>query len=362
MTSPHTEPTGRRFTAAAQFCRALAWFCACAMWGWVLFAWLAPELDDSGRAGAVFNWFAFAARTFLLHVSLGGLVVAVVFAICRAWKPALLLALATAPSMVAASSAFLPRASPPNTPVSFTVMSSNLLVRSESERWLIELVMREKPDVLLIQECTHDSLATLTEALREMYPVIIAEPRDHAFGMATFSRFALAGRDSERDRETPELDDPTRPQLRVVLRVPRGEEEAEVLVQNVHTMPPVGASTLAGQRQLLRELAHVQRAETRPTVLAGDLNSGYETHGLLRKVGLRDAWRDRGSGLGGTWPSNGVFGFLPGFRIDHIHTANGLVCHDIRVCEDIGSDHRPIVARLGLVPAAAPAKPAAARP
>ena len=66
-----------------------------------------------------------------------------------------------------------------------------------------------------------------------------------------------------------------------------------------------------------------------------------------QRVGLADAFDLGGWGRGSTWPVTSFFRYLPGVRLDHIYLGGGLTCSDCRTGVGEGSDHRPVIAKIG---------------
>jgi endonuclease/exonuclease/phosphatase family metal-dependent hydrolase len=89
--------------------------------------------------------------------------------------------------------------------------------------------------------------------------------------------------------------------------------------------------------------------------VVGDFNLSPDSPAfgrLLGQSGLRDAL------AGPRWQPTWLTGFWPlALRIDHILLSNGVCVEGSSVAESIGSDHRPVTARLRL-----PAAPLAVSP
>jgi endonuclease/exonuclease/phosphatase (EEP) superfamily protein YafD len=81
--------------------------------------------------------------------------------------------------------------------------------------------------------------------------------------------------------------------------------------------------------------------------VAGDLNATLD-HAEFRDAtaGCTDAASDVGEGLTGTWPSSAPR--LLGVQIDHVLTAGGPRPREVEVVDVEGSDHRGVLARVGL--------------
>lgn len=321
--------------------------------GLALLAWLTPgEVDGAGVMRLRVYWFAFMGRTYVFHMGLAAGVIAAAAALARRIRLAgcavgLAAALA-GPGLWAQA----PRGQPVHAsgPV-FRVMSCNLLVGHSHVEEVLAAVAKHDPDVILFQEYSPRTAEGLVRGLRERYPYRAEAMRDHAFGEAVFSKLAFVGepehfphepiREGARQGGVVGIQDP---QIRVVVDW-RG---TEVVVQDVHTVPPMGGSYLAEQRKFIGWLAGWAKGETRPVVIAGDFNSTPESHNAadLRAAGLVEAHAAAGRGRGGTWPTDGPLAWFPPVRIDMIWASAGLRCVNSEVCERNASDHRPVVAEF----------------
>ncbi len=111
----------------------------------------------------------------------------------------------------------------------------------------------------------------------------------------------------------------------------------------VHSPHPDGLSPFNAQSLQFSDIA-VEADTIRPDILLGDLNTTpWSPHyvRLLDRTGLKDA--APGIGWVNTWLSA-----LPGLglRLDHILVGPKVVVRAYRVGPNIGSDHRPVIARL----------------
>lgn len=64
----------------------------------------------------------------------------------------------------------------------------------------------------------------------------------------------------------------------------------------------------------------------------------------------RDGWLIVGLSY---WPVNDWLRYVPGIRLDHVCLGGGLTCSQSRTGTGVGSDHRPIIARVALTDAPA---------
>lgn len=292
------------------------------------------------------HYLAFMARVFLFHAGVVMLVVIAFALLTRrvglgvmAAMPALAVGVPLAPSL-------LQGGAPPSTQVApsneVCVLSINTMYGQADASGVERVVKTQRPDVIVIQEWTMAARRAYLPVLEAEYPHLSEVVREDAFGQAVFSRLAFT--------EPPRLYPP-----QVGMREP--QITASVLlagrpmrVTNTHLLPPIGLRYFADQRAGARALAAWARSSdsSRPHVLIGDFNAPPGTAILNAFIG--DGWSEAhgttGFARGSTWPSVGVLRHLPGIRLDNAVVGPGVIVTDARVCESIGSDHRPIVVRV----------------
>lgn len=296
---------------------------------------------------------AFMVRTFTFHA---GLAAAGLLVYCLAFKlrrQVLSLLPIIGFALVPPLASWLPKSAPRSPGTALTLLNSNVLLSNTDTAPLLSLIREVNPDIITIEEYTPSHHASLSVALRESHPHAFHSLRDDAFGMAIYSKFPFAEAPRPYPVRSPGTPGRTQgfvglsdPQVRAVVLV----EGREVVVQCVHAVPPINASYLREQREVMAWLADFARSEQRPLVVTGDFNATPDaaTGAWLREAGLIDAHRAVGRGRGCTWPALGPLRFVPGIRIDHVLTGGGLRCENIRVGPAIGSDHLPVIARLRL--------------
>lgn len=245
------------------------------------------------------------------------------------------------------------------------VMSVNALYANGSPDTLAALVLREAPDVVLVQELSPALAEALDGAFAPHYPHRDLRPHPGPEGGGVWSRHPL--RVEETWGGAPDVE---RHSLRWQhLSVDVSGRRVELV--NLHLNPPgIHLGTVprfplpvyAVQFNALRRreveafLPALRTLAREPLVVAGDLNLTDQTpeYRGLRGAGLRDAHREAGWGLGLTFPARPkLFSLgaplpLPSLiRIDyvlhssHFATRRAWVPHD-----ETGSDHRPVVADL----------------
>ena len=194
------------------------------------------------------------------------------------------------------------------------LVSWNLLrLTGASLAEVVELVRREQPDILLMQEATHD-IDALPRTLGGGYARVPLPGRVH--GLAVWMPGEL----------------PNRP---VVLPLPSGS-----MVHRVAQIIDVGPFTVAnvhlshGQLLNRRQLRQIAARLPACAAVVGDYN-------LVGPVLLR-GFRD----VGPRRPTHRMSDVLP-LRLDRCVT-RGLVCTEAAVLPRGASDHRPITVRLAV--------------
>jgi endonuclease/exonuclease/phosphatase (EEP) superfamily protein YafD len=320
--------------------RVEAWVVVIASYALLTLAYLWPQDYRNESPGYVtVAWLAFLVRALQFHLGLLLLLIALVAAFGRGRR----LFLAAAPpllfTLVPAWRADLPGGPTATPPPAFRVMTCNLLMVNRDTGPLVAEVLAARPDVLLLQEYTaewHDAMVA-GGVVREM-PHHCFVTRDDSFGVAIYSRFPFVG---DVDNRFP-LGRAGVEQTRAVVRV----GGRDVAVYNVHLLPPRRLDYVVDGRLQFAGLLDALAGETLPYVLAGDLNLTGDTpqHRDLLRAGARDAHDSAGRGRGTTWPVNSFLRYLPGLRMDHVYTGNGLVPVTCETGEGRGSDHRPVIA------------------
>jgi endonuclease/exonuclease/phosphatase (EEP) superfamily protein YafD len=216
----------------------------------------------------------------------------------------------------------------------FTVVTANLAFDNEDRQSLLAWLERDPGDLIVLQELTPAWAAAL-EGLHD-YPHRTQVTRADPYGIGILSRWPLQGL-TARDFAGDGL-----PSL--VGYVDAGH--ARLHVAALHTHWPLLPELMRKRDRVLDRLAAEVRAESMPTIVAGDFNLTPHSPAyrrLLDRAGLREtmpagAWRP-------TWHA----GFWPlALRIDHVFVSSGLCVESAVVGPEFGSDHRPVRVRLRL--------------
>jgi endonuclease/exonuclease/phosphatase (EEP) superfamily protein YafD len=192
-------------------------------------------------------------------------------------------------------------------------------------RWLASTSV----DLVVVSEVS----PAFAESLERLpgFPHREVAPAENPFGIAVLSRFpmdAVAVRDADGV-------------ARIEARVDTGVGCVELFA--VHPMPPMSPRLYAARNQLLRDVAGRAVQQGVPRLVVGDFNATpwSSAFSILAKHGMR-----RASGLQPTWPSR--WGGWFGIPIDHVVGSGHWRVLEARIGSELGSDHRPLLARLAL--------------
>ena len=269
-----------------------------------------------------------------LWLALLGLALALC-ALGRAWRWCGLVLFAALPGWTAtdvlapAGSAKGDTAGPANGPP-FTVASANVHLDNTDAGPLLRWARALQADVVVALEVS-PALAPGLEAAAD-YPHRRLLPADNPFAIALLSRHPLRDVQVVRLRAGPLA-------VRAVVEAPGGP----VHVTALHTMPPiVGPAGLVTRDLDIADLVDQAAATGLPAVVAGDLNATAWSSGL-RVAQARHFLRAQG--LAPTWPV--PLASVMGIPIDHVLAdRRRWRVQETRRGPDLGSDHRPVYARL----------------
>ena len=284
------------------------------------------------------------------------------FLVLRGWPsgPEVVLLAALAAAMVLQLAQILPytrfwrrqgsRARAPSDERSFRVLIANVLMTNREVDRLVRILREADPDIVLLLEPDRWWVDRIAPVLPE-HRFRVLHPLDNTYGMALLSRLELV------EPELRFLLKEAIPSIRTRVRLRSGEE---VLFYGVHPEPPSPTeadSSLPRDAELVvigREIAK----ETRPVVVAGDLNDVAWSHTsrLFRRLsGLIDP--RIGRGFYNTFHADYR---LLRWPLDHVFYSADFLLRDLRRLPAFGSDHFPILIGLAYHPPAAAEQPVAA--
>jgi len=224
----------------------------------------------------------------------------------------------------------------PDPSTSFTILHANVYAHNNEHQLFIELIRKEQPDVVFVQEID-EPLQTSLLVIHKDYPYREVVSRNDNFGIAVYSRLLL---DSVVQHESPPFGYPS-------LIVTTHIDSQLLTLISTHPMPPIGRTEFDGRNQQLQDTGELVNAAPRPVVLIGDLNISMWAHHygkLVEQTGLRNA--RAGFGILPSWPVHLPFAMIP---IDQCLVSNNIGVVDIRTGPDIGSDHLPLIVTLTML-------------
>jgi endonuclease/exonuclease/phosphatase family metal-dependent hydrolase len=285
--------------------------------------------------------------TFTPYAGLLSLIPLVVALVLRRWTAAA----AALVVVLAFAHALLPRALPGPQPtlrggVQVKVMASNLYVGHGDPRTVLDLVRRERVDILSLEELTPQALHRFDAlGLRRLLPHQAYDAgAGGASGTGLFSRWPLRRLPSVNPR-------PIQGQPRGLITV-AGARPLDV--QAMHPLPPTTSAWRAVWRDILGALPKADLRARTLRLYAGDFNATLDHAELRRLLGGDDGYVDAadatGKGYDTTWPAGRRF--PPEIAIDHVLADPRVRVEDFSVHTVPLSDHRAVIATLTVPPAA----------
>ncbi|MCU0490445.1 MAG: endonuclease/exonuclease/phosphatase family protein [Chloroflexaceae bacterium] len=245
----------------------------------------------------------------------------------------------------------LPKTAPSSAGSTITVVSFNLLWSNQDYEKVRAMARASQADVIGLQELRLVDTPALFAALAADYPYHVLHTGDFYHTVALVSRFPL---EEVRVFAAPPLE------RGLEATVVVGGRPIDLLVTHLapNNMPfewPGQFAADTGERYRTRAaevsfIQHVVAQRTRPIIMLCDCNLSDTSEAYARLASsLNDSFRMVGWGLGHTL-LNPLLPF-PVQRIDYVWATNELQPLTAYVGPAAGSDHLPVVARLGYVPA-----------
>jgi len=212
---------------------------------------------------------------------------------------------------------------------SLRIVSANVHAENDQYVAFISWAIRQRPDVIIVYEVS-PIWGKALKPLEAKYPHHVQIPRNDNFGLSVFSRLPL---EKQKLLVLGSAGVPT-----LLIKVTSGKHSLSIMA--THPMPPVNDEFFIKRNEQLDAVAAYMARLKGSRMVIGDLNtsqwSPYFT-ALRGRAGLKNA-RD-GFGILPTWPAS-----LPGLMIplDHCLVSPDMAVRDIRVGDDIGSDHLPL--------------------
>ncbi|MEZ5710938.1 MAG: endonuclease/exonuclease/phosphatase family protein [Blastomonas sp.] len=217
-------------------------------------------------------------------------------------------------------------------------MSFNVLQTNRNFDATIRAIEAENPDILLLLE-TDSKWTEALEPVTSRYPHRLLAPLDNLYGLAFYTRLDMAAGEVRYlvDDETPS----------VAAELSTGGS-AQFLFLGLHPRPPRPGEDTEQRDAEIAIAARQAARQPQPVLAMGDFNdvAWSRTSRLFKRIGGYVDPRI-GRGFYATFPAR-----LPVFRwpLDHLFMTPDFTVAEMRVMENLGSDHLPVVATLCLAP------------
>lgn len=220
---------------------------------------------------------------------------------------------------------------------SFVLMQANILTKNDQAELLLAQIAAEQPDIIFLQEVSA-AWVTAMLPLQEAYPYRFEIPQDDNFGIAVYARQPLL--------DVEAIESP--PHALPTLLVRQVIDGTSVTFVTTHPLPPLGSELTRARNIQLESIAVLMASIPGAKVLVGDLNiTMWAQHyrDLINSTELRNT--RYGFGVIPTWPRHLPFAAIP---IDHCLVSKEFAVFDTWAGENTGSDHLPLLVKLGLRP------------
>lgn len=221
----------------------------------------------------------------------------------------------------------------------FTLMISNVRMVNRKYENFLQLVLKENPDMLVMNEPDNAWYEYVRQELDKRYPYTIKKPLPNTYGMLLWSKLKL------HESEVRFLVEDGIPSFYTVVEFPSGKRFD---LFTVHPQPPrLMKNTETREAELLLVAKQSQKTKY-PSVVAGDLNdvAWSKTTKLFKEIsGMIDPRVGRGF-------YNTYSALVPLFRypLDHVFYSPEFRLVSLRRLDKFGSDHFPIAITLNYEP------------
>jgi endonuclease/exonuclease/phosphatase (EEP) superfamily protein YafD len=212
-----------------------------------------------------------------------------------------------------------------------SIATANVHLDNGSAKALGQWIDRTSPDLVVLNEVS-PAYALELERI-EGYPYRYLLPSDDPFGIGLLSRFPLSG-----IRTIPSENGSRHVEAQIIWGT------TSVALTAIHPMSPISPQEHNNRNLQLAAVAAAAKSAGQPSIIVGDLNT---TPWSSAFSGIEDTGVRRATGLSPTWPSIGQ-GWL-GIPIDHVLVTPHWSVLEQQLGPNIGSDHLPVLVKIGLV-------------
>ncbi|HEY9667720.1 MAG TPA: endonuclease/exonuclease/phosphatase family protein [Coleofasciculaceae cyanobacterium] len=219
----------------------------------------------------------------------------------------------------------------------------NVHQRNKNYAKAISLVREENPDVAVFDEVNEGWIEQLN-TLKDILPYSVEQVNPSSLGITIYSKLPLKNVAVDFFGTT---DSPT-------ILSDLSINGSVISLIAAHPLPPFKAAFFKSRNKQLEEMGKYVQQMKYPALIVGDLNitmwSPYYKK-FIRQTELRNA--RQGFGILPSWPANSSVSRVPGtiaplvsIPIDHYLMSPEIEVSKIRIGQNVGSDHLPVIADL----------------
>lgn len=236
--------------------------------------------------------------------------------------------------------AFIDRSGPNVAEACFSVLSLNVLQDNRNYQRTLAMIEQSDPDILLLME-TDQAWVDALGSVDARYDTVLAHPLDNKYGLYFATRLPTKGLQI---RDLAQKDTPS-----VTGTLEIGQHQ--IFLTGLHPRPPSPGQDTEERDAELVLAARLAADRNLPAIAIGDFNdvAWSDTTRLFMQTGKYLDPRI-GRGTYATFPADMTW---LGWPLDHLFVTDEFFITRLEVLDEVGSDHRPILAALCLDPAAA---------
>lgn len=222
----------------------------------------------------------------------------------------------------------------------FKLLTLNVLQTNREYSRTTDLIDMVDPDIVLLTE-TDQAWAKALAASLEKYPHRVDRPLDNTYGIMFASRLPMSNASIQ---DLAQKDTPS-----VLATLKAGDHRFRMI--GLHPRPPQPNQDTEERDAEIVVAARQSRDVGMPVLAIGDFNdvAWSDTTRLFKDIGSFLDPR-RGRGTFATFPADMVW---LGWPLDHLFVTEEFLLDTMHVGKPVGSDHRPVIARLCLDPVTA---------
>ncbi|MDN3645009.1 endonuclease/exonuclease/phosphatase family protein [Pontixanthobacter aestiaquae] len=225
----------------------------------------------------------------------------------------------------------------------FKALTFNVLQKNRDYEPTLEMLRREDADVLLLLE-TDQKWADALAPVLDGYSTVVRQPLDNTYGLIFASRLPAS---EARVTDLAQKDTPS-----AFATLSAGGRNFKLI--GLHPRPPhMGQDTEERDAEIVMAARHAADSNM-PAMAIGDFNdvAWSDTSILFKSIG-RFLDPRIGRGTYATFPADKTW---LGWPLDHLFVTEEFLITELKVLENVGSDHRPIASTMCLSPGPAIAR------